>query len=65
MAWCAIGENIFLDDPEAPCDVELMNQEANKLAQQWAAVGVVQKIMFLLQMERYIVICTMLCGHEY
>lgn len=55
-ARCAMGENIFLYDHEASCGVESMNQ-ANKAARERAAVDVVNAIMLLLQMERYVVNC--------
>ena len=56
-ARCAMGDNIFLYDHEASCGVESMNQ-ANKLARERAAVNVVNAIMLLVQMERYVIVCT-------
>ena len=52
-ARCAMGDGIFMYDHEASSGVESMNK-ANKPARDRAAVDVVNAIMLLLQMERYV-----------
>lgn len=54
-ARCAMGNNIFLYDHEASSGVESMNQ-ANKPARNMAAVDVVNAIMLLLNLERYVIV---------
>ncbi len=55
-ARCAMGHNVYLYDHEASSGVESMNQ-ANKKARERAAVDVVNTIMLLLEMERYVLVC--------
>ena len=54
-ARCAMGENIFLYDHEASAGVESMNR-ANKPARDMAAVDVVNAMMLLVTMERYVIL---------
>ena len=51
-----MGNDVFLYDHEASSGVESMNQ-ANKPARDMAAVDVVNAIMLLLKMERYVIVC--------
>ena len=55
-ARCAMGHNVYLYDHEASSGVESMNQ-ANKKARERAAVDVVNAIMLLVEMERYVLVC--------
>ena len=54
-ARCAMGHNVYLYYHEASSGVESMNQ-ANKKARERAAVDVVNAIMLLLEMERYVLV---------
>ena len=50
-----MGDNVFLYDHEASSAVESMNK-ANKPAREMAAVDVVNAIMLLLKMERWVTV---------